>query len=59
MGTLTTNGGNVAAYYDSHNGFPTAVASGANDNMLYDSITTISQTQSSLYTPSIGASIGK
>ncbi|XP_037819795.1 protein gooseberry-neuro isoform X2 [Lucilia sericata] len=57
LGTLTTNGGSVAAYYDSHNGFPPAVATGNNDSMLYDSITTISQTQGSLYTPTIGASI--
>ncbi|KAM7341273.1 paired box protein shaven isoform 2-T2 [Cochliomyia hominivorax] len=58
LGTLTTNGGSVAAYYDSHNGFPAAVATGTNDSMLYDSITTISHSQGSLYTPSIGASIG-
>ncbi|KAI8115042.1 Paired box protein Pax-2-A [Lucilia cuprina] len=57
LGTLTTNGGSVAAYYDSHNGFPPSVATGNNDSMLYDSITTISQTQGSLYTPTIGASI--
>uniref|UniRef100_A0A1A9WYB1 Uncharacterized protein n=1 Tax=Glossina brevipalpis TaxID=37001 RepID=A0A1A9WYB1_9MUSC len=63
LGTLTTNSSSVAAYYDTHSGFPTTVAShthtaNVSDSMLYDSITSISGTQSSLYTPAIGASIG-
>uniref|UniRef100_A0A1B0C0A4 Uncharacterized protein n=1 Tax=Glossina palpalis gambiensis TaxID=67801 RepID=A0A1B0C0A4_9MUSC len=63
LGTLTTNSSSVAAYYDSHSGFPAAVSShthtaNVSDSMLYDSITSISGTQSSLYTPAIGASIG-
>lgn len=48
LGT-TTNGG--SAYYDTHNGFPSSTGS---ESILYDSITTISQAQSSLYTPPIG-----
>ncbi|KAG4070288.1 hypothetical protein HA402_009851 [Bradysia odoriphaga] len=47
LGT-TTNGG--SAYYDTHNGFPSSTGS---ESILYDSITTISQAQSSLYTPPI------
>uniref|UniRef100_A0A336KJG0 CSON011787 protein n=1 Tax=Culicoides sonorensis TaxID=179676 RepID=A0A336KJG0_CULSO len=47
----TQNGG--AGYYDTHNGFP--VSSAGTDSILYDSITTISQAQSPLYTPTIGA----
>uniref|UniRef100_A0A336KUK8 CSON011787 protein n=1 Tax=Culicoides sonorensis TaxID=179676 RepID=A0A336KUK8_CULSO len=46
----TQNGG--AGYYDTHNGFP--VSSAGTDSILYDSITTISQAQSPLYTPTIG-----
>ncbi|KAJ6625252.1 hypothetical protein Bhyg_17306, partial [Pseudolycoriella hygida] len=49
LGT-TTNGG--SAYYDTHNGFPSSTGS---ESILYDSITTISQAQSSLYTPPIGS----
>lgn len=48
LGT-TANGG--SAYYDTHNGFPSSTGS---ESILYDSITTISQAQSSLYTPPIG-----
>uniref|UniRef100_A0A1A9ZPN2 Uncharacterized protein n=1 Tax=Glossina pallidipes TaxID=7398 RepID=A0A1A9ZPN2_GLOPL len=64
LGTLTTNSSSVAAYYDTHSGFPATVSShthtaNVSDSMLYDSITSISGTQSSLYTPAIGASIGK
>ncbi|XP_050339251.1 uncharacterized membrane protein DDB_G0293934 isoform X4 [Bactrocera neohumeralis] len=53
LGGLTTNSN--TAYYDSHNNFPATGAAG-NDAMIYDSITSISQ--NSLYTPSLGASIG-
>lgn len=56
LGSLTTNSN--TSYYDTHNNFPATGAAG-NDAMIYDSITSISQTQNSLYTPSIGASIGK
>ncbi|XP_055858242.1 putative uncharacterized protein DDB_G0286901 isoform X2 [Episyrphus balteatus] len=52
LGSVTTNGG--ATYYDTHNGFPTSTGT---ESILYDSITTISQSQSSLYTPPIGTSI--
>lgn len=52
LGT-TTNGN--AAFYDTHNGFPSSAGS---DSILYDSITTISPAQSTLYTPPIGSSIG-
>ncbi|GAB0091156.1 uncharacterized protein DMENIID0001_059660 [Sergentomyia squamirostris] len=45
-------GGNT--YYDAHSGtFPNT----SSDTVLYDTITTITQAQSSLYTPSIGATI--
>nr|XP_036228746.1 rho GTPase-activating protein gacU isoform X3 [Bactrocera oleae] len=54
LGSLTTNSN--TSYYDTHNNFPATGAAG-NDAMIYDSITSISQTQNSLYTPSIGASI--
>ncbi|XP_011194248.1 paired box protein Pax-5 [Zeugodacus cucurbitae] len=54
LGSLTTNSN--TAYYDTHNNFPAAGAVG-NDAVIYDSITSISQPQNSLYTPSIGASI--
>ncbi|XP_026839276.1 putative uncharacterized protein DDB_G0277255 isoform X1 [Drosophila erecta] len=66
LGNLSTGTGNCAAtYYEASNGFSTnpisgsgPTASGSDTSMLYDSITTISQTQSSLYTPAIGPSIG-
>ncbi|XP_017015439.2 uncharacterized protein sv isoform X1 [Drosophila takahashii] len=66
LGNLTTGSGNCAAsYYEAPNGFATNSISGAGPtpsssdaSMLYDSIATISQTQSSLYTPTIGPSIG-
>lgn len=49
-------GGGSTTYYDTHNGFP--VSSGS-ESILYDSITTISPaTQSSLYSSSLGASLG-
>ncbi|XP_059609818.1 paired box protein Pax-2-A [Phlebotomus argentipes] len=47
----TTNGS--SNYYDAHGSFATT----AGDTVLYDTITTITQAQSSLYTPSIGATI--
>lgn len=56
LGNLATNSN--SAYYDTHNNFAATGTSG-NDAMIYDSITSISQTQNSLYTPSIGTSIGK
>jgi len=69
LGNLTTGTGNCAAsYYEAPNGFSTNSISGSGPgptpsssetSMLYDSISTISQTQSSLYTPTIGPSIGK
>ncbi|XP_037925394.1 paired box protein Pax-2-A isoform X2 [Hermetia illucens] len=52
LGTVTSNGG--APYYDGHNGFPSSTGT---ESILYDSITTISQTQNSLYTQPIGTSI--
>nr|NP_001162834.1 shaven, isoform I [Drosophila melanogaster]ACZ95103.1 shaven, isoform I [Drosophila melanogaster] len=66
LGNLTASTGNCpATYYEASNGFSTtpisgsgATASGNDTSMLYDSITTISQTQSSIYTPAIGPSIG-
>ncbi|XP_068154248.1 uncharacterized protein sv isoform X1 [Drosophila tropicalis] len=66
LGSLTTTNGNTApAYYEASNGFPTSTIAGSagpptgNDSsMLYDSIATISQGQGSLYTPTIGPSIG-
>ncbi|XP_016944231.2 paired box protein Pax-6 isoform X3 [Drosophila suzukii] len=68
LGNLTTGTGNCAAsYYEAPNGFSTNSISGSGPgptpsssetSMLYDSISTISQTQSSLYTPTIGPSIG-
>lgn len=48
MGTTTTANGSGTAYYDTHNGFASSTGT---ESMLYDSITTISQAQSSLYTP--------
>ncbi|XP_037722120.1 paired box protein Pax-5 isoform X6 [Drosophila subpulchrella] len=68
LGNLTTGTGNCAAsYYEAPNGFtsnsisgsgPGPTPSSSDTSMLYDSISTISQTQSSLYTPTIGPSIG-
>ncbi|XP_041564539.1 paired box protein Pax-5 isoform X4 [Drosophila elegans] len=66
LGNLTTGTGNCAAsYYEASNGFSTNSISGSgptptgsDTSMLYDSIATISQTQGSLYTPTIGPSIG-
>ncbi|XP_030379521.1 paired box protein Pax-2a [Scaptodrosophila lebanonensis] len=61
LGSLAaTNGNGAPAYYEAPNGFPTTVAgagAGNDSSMLYDSIATISQGQSTLYTPSIGPSI--
>ncbi|XP_039152175.1 paired box protein Pax-2-A isoform X3 [Drosophila simulans] len=65
LGNLTAGTGNCpATYYEASNGFSTTpisgsgpTASGSDTSMLYDSITTISQTQSSIYTPAIGPSI--
>lgn len=52
--------GNAAAYYDSHhNGFSTTNGVGSTESILYDGITTISQAQSSLYTPPVVSSLGK
>lgn len=52
----SVGGGGSTTYYDTHNGFP--VSSGS-ESILYDSITTISPaTQSSLYSSSLGASLG-
>ncbi|XP_017482389.1 PREDICTED: paired box protein Pax-2a [Rhagoletis zephyria] len=55
LGSLTTNSN--TAYYDTHNNFSATGAPGS-DAMIYDSISSLSQSQNSLYTPSIGASIG-
>ncbi|KAG5667653.1 hypothetical protein PVAND_015627 [Polypedilum vanderplanki] len=50
---------NTSSYYDTHNVFPTSVNNNNNqDTILYDSITTISQAQNTLYAPSIGTAIG-
>ncbi|XP_043071837.1 paired box protein Pax-2a isoform X2 [Drosophila grimshawi] len=66
LGNLTTNNGSSApAYYEAPNGFSTSTIScagvgtavGNDSSMLYDSIATISQSQSTLYTPPIGPSI--
>lgn len=46
-----------SGYYDTHSGFP--VSSAGTDSILYDSITTISQAQSPLYTPTIGSKFQK
>jgi paired box protein 2 len=51
---------NNSSYYDTHNVFPTSVNNNNNqDTILYDSITSISQAQNTLYAPSIGTAIGK
>ncbi|XP_055314425.1 paired box protein Pax-5 isoform X2 [Sitodiplosis mosellana] len=53
------NGNAAAAYYDSHhNGFSTANGVGSTESILYDGITTISQAQSSLYTPPVVSTLG-
>lgn len=65
--TSTANGpnngssnNNNSSYYDTHNVFPTSVNNNNNqDTILYDSITSISQAQNTLYAPSIGTSIGE
>lgn len=54
------NANSAAAYYDSHhNGFSTANGVGSTESILYDGITTISQAQSSLYTPPVVSTLGK
>ncbi|XP_022217288.1 paired box protein Pax-2a isoform X3 [Drosophila obscura] len=66
LGNLTTGSGtNAPSYYEPSNGFSTSTISGSgaaptgNDtSMLYDSIATMSQAQGSLYTQTIGPSIG-
>lgn len=51
---------NSSSYYDTHNVFPSSVNNNNNqDTILYDSITTISQAQNTLYAPSIGTAIGE
>lgn len=51
---------NAAAYYDAHhNGFSSANGVGSTESILYDGITTISQAQSSLYTPPVVSTLGK
>lgn len=54
-------GGNgTSAYYEGHhNGFSTANGVGSTESILYDGITTISQAQSSLYTPPVVSTLGK
>ncbi|XP_055690408.1 paired box protein Pax-8 isoform X2 [Lutzomyia longipalpis] len=47
------SGGTGNSYYEGHGSFPNT----SSDTVLYDTITTITQAQSSLYTPSIGATI--
>ncbi|XP_020809981.1 homeobox protein 5 isoform X1 [Drosophila serrata] len=71
LGNLTTSSGTgncaTAPYYEAANGFssgslPGAVPghgpSGSDTSMLYDSIATISQSQGTLYTQTIGPSLG-
>ncbi|KAH8269786.1 hypothetical protein KR018_005540, partial [Drosophila ironensis] len=66
LGNLSTGSGNcTTTYYESSNGYPANTISGAaptqsgNDApILYDSISTISQSQGSLYTQAIGSSLG-
>ncbi|TDG39232.1 hypothetical protein AWZ03_014346, partial [Drosophila navojoa] len=59
--STTTATGSGSAYYEAPNGFPTSTipcAGVGNDSaMMYDSIASISQSQSSLYTPPIGPAI--
>lgn len=54
LGSTAINGNPI--FYDTHNGFP--VSSGA-DSILYDNISTIAQSQNSIYTQPIGTPIGK
>ncbi|ACY70474.1 hypothetical protein DVIR88_6g0011 [Drosophila virilis] len=63
----TTSTGSTPAYFEAPNGYSTSTIScagvgsavGGNDSsMMYDSIASISQGQSTLYTPPIGPSIG-
>lgn len=59
-GTNNGSSNNNSSYYDTHNVFPTSINNNNNqDTILYDSITTISQAQNTLYAPSIGTAIGK
>ncbi|XP_033237166.1 hybrid signal transduction histidine kinase A isoform X6 [Drosophila pseudoobscura] len=66
LGNLTTGSGtNAPSYYEPSNGFSASTISmsgaaptGNDTSMLYDSIATMSQTQGSLYTQTIGPSIG-
>lgn len=59
-GTNNVPGNNNSSYYDTHNVFPTSVNNSNNqDTILYDSISSISQAQNTLYAPSIGTAIGK
>lgn len=52
---------NNSSYYDTHNVFPSSVNNNNNQDAIlsYDSITTISQAQNTLYAPSIGTAIGE
>lgn len=62
ISTANGNGSsnNNSSYYDTHNVFPTSVNNNNNqDTILYDSITSISQAQNTLYAPSIGTAIGE
>jgi paired box protein 2 len=60
-----TNGGvnngsiTPTSYYESHNGYPATSSGNDSNSLLYDNITTISQSQNSMYTPSIGSAIGE
>ncbi|XP_017853582.1 GATA zinc finger domain-containing protein 14 isoform X1 [Drosophila busckii] len=67
LGSLTAaNGSGSAAYYETPNVFPSSTIScgnvggtaGNDSSMVYDSIATISQGQSTLYTSPIGPPIG-
>jgi hypothetical protein len=54
------NGGMTpSSYYETHNSYPVTSSGNDSNSLLYDSITTISQTQNSMYTPSIGPTIGE
>lgn len=58
-GTNGSNNNNNPSYYDTHV-FPTTINNNNQDTILsYDSITTISQAQNTLYAPSIGNTIGR
>lgn len=62
ISTANGNGSsnNNSSYYDTHSVFPTSVNNNNNqDTILYDSITSISQAQNTLYAPSIGTAIGE